>query len=137
MTWHPRVTNEAAHAWFCDQLRVLAQQEGTTVTEEPDNASTAYINRPAPSPTRWRKSAVGLWAARKPRADDKLTAFAELESAIRKALVYEIQVDQPHVRRRPTLKLGDACLDQFVRVSQPAFVLGGTTASHTCRVWGA
>ena len=48
--------------------------------------------------------------------------FHELESA--KALVYEIQVDQPHVRRRPTLKLGDACLDQFVRVSQPAFVLG-------------
>jgi len=29
------------------------QQEGTTVTEEPDNASTAgYMNRPAPSPTR-------------------------------------------------------------------------------------
>jgi hypothetical protein len=28
------------------------QQEGTTVTEEPDNASPAYMNRPAPSPTR-------------------------------------------------------------------------------------
>jgi DNA-binding transcriptional LysR family regulator len=24
MTWHPRVTNEAAHAWFRDQLRVVA-----------------------------------------------------------------------------------------------------------------
>jgi uncharacterized lipoprotein YajG len=28
------------------------QQEGTTVTEEPDNAPPAYMNRPAPSPTR-------------------------------------------------------------------------------------
>lgn len=24
MTWHPRVTNEAAHAWFRDQLRAVA-----------------------------------------------------------------------------------------------------------------
>jgi uncharacterized lipoprotein YajG len=28
------------------------QQQGTTVTEEPDNASAGYMNRPAPSPTR-------------------------------------------------------------------------------------
>jgi uncharacterized lipoprotein YajG len=28
------------------------QQEGTTVTEEPDIASHGYMNRPAPSPTR-------------------------------------------------------------------------------------
>jgi len=28
------------------------QQEGTTVTEEPVNASPGYMNRPAPSPTR-------------------------------------------------------------------------------------
>ena len=28
------------------------QQEGTTVTEEPDSGSPAYMNRPAPSPTR-------------------------------------------------------------------------------------
>jgi uncharacterized lipoprotein YajG len=28
------------------------QQEGTTVTEEPVSASTGYMNRPAPSPTR-------------------------------------------------------------------------------------
>jgi uncharacterized lipoprotein YajG len=28
------------------------QQEGTTVTEEPENASPGYMNRPAPSPTR-------------------------------------------------------------------------------------
>ncbi len=28
------------------------QQEGTTVTEEPASGSAAYMNRPAPSPTR-------------------------------------------------------------------------------------
>jgi hypothetical protein len=28
------------------------QQEGTTVTEEPANGPPAYMNRPAPSPTR-------------------------------------------------------------------------------------
>jgi len=28
------------------------QQEGTTVTEEPASGPTAYMNRPAPSPTR-------------------------------------------------------------------------------------
>jgi hypothetical protein len=28
------------------------QQEGTTVTEEPSNGPTVYLNRPAPSPTR-------------------------------------------------------------------------------------
>jgi hypothetical protein len=28
------------------------QQEGTTVTEEPTSGSPAYMNRPAPSPTR-------------------------------------------------------------------------------------
>jgi uncharacterized lipoprotein YajG len=28
------------------------QQEGTTVTEEAANRPTAYMNRPAPSPTR-------------------------------------------------------------------------------------
>ena len=27
------------------------QQQGTTVTEEPDSASHAYMNRPEPSPT--------------------------------------------------------------------------------------
>ena len=85
--------------------------------------------------TIWIVDAHGYGKRFVVRSDEKLTAFLELESA--KALVYEIQVDQPHVRRRPTLKLGDACLDQFVRVSQPAFVLGGTTASYTCRVWGA
>src|SRR4029450_7282871 len=31
------------------------QQEGTTVTEEPANGPPAYMNRPAPSPTRQRK----------------------------------------------------------------------------------
>ncbi|HEY6154278.1 MAG TPA: hypothetical protein VIW07_11105 [Candidatus Udaeobacter sp.] len=28
------------------------QQEGTSVTEEPANGPAAYMNRPAPSPTR-------------------------------------------------------------------------------------
>jgi uncharacterized lipoprotein YajG len=28
------------------------QHEGTTLTEEPDSAAPAYMNRPAPSPTR-------------------------------------------------------------------------------------
>jgi uncharacterized lipoprotein YajG len=28
------------------------QQEGTTVTEEPTDGPPAYMNRPAPSPTR-------------------------------------------------------------------------------------
>jgi hypothetical protein len=31
---------------------VSCQQEGTTVTEESANGSPAYMNRPAPSPTR-------------------------------------------------------------------------------------
>ena len=31
---------------------VSCQQEGTTVTEEPVNGPTAYMNRPSSSPTR-------------------------------------------------------------------------------------
>jgi DNA-binding transcriptional LysR family regulator len=29
MTWHPRLTNEPAHAWFRDQLRKVARSIGT------------------------------------------------------------------------------------------------------------
>ena len=53
--------------------------------------------------TIWIVDAHGYGKRFVVRSDEKLTAFLELESA--KALVYEIQVDQPHVMRRPTLKL--------------------------------